>query len=302
MKYSELDISKLTLDEKYELIMHGITNLSNKEARDDEKVDFLIVLGGRPATLKARIIKTIELYKRGYGKYILFSGGHGWNKGVEENSEKDIEMIDFIKTNISPRLNGIERTSKEKEVLARYETYIGKNKEDEEIDLNKRIRDLSETQIMARMLQTLSDIPESCIYHEPFSTNTKENMEYTSALLKSLQKRGEVSEIKSIMLVTSSFHCRRSMLTFKKYLGDLKITSCPTTLDMKERGVTFEKSSILNNNYYRKQIEDEVQRIFDYIKNGSFEDADIDELVGEEYANKIRINQRNKNVNIVDFD
>ena len=112
MKFSELDKSKLSLEEKYELVMHGITDFAKEEANNEKKVDFLIVLGCRPIPLKARIIKAAELYKRKYAKYVLFSGGSAWNNKIEKGSAKDLEMIESVKKNVIPELLGENKSER----------------------------------------------------------------------------------------------------------------------------------------------------------------------------------------------
>ena len=283
MKFSELDVSKLSLEEKYELIMCGIKDYAEENVSENTKVDFLIVLGCRPVPLKARIIKAAELYKKGYAKYLLFSGGHGWNRKVEIESDKDREMIEAVRNIVNPQL--IEESINEKERAIDEKRQI--TPEERLEDLNAKIRNLSECQLMTRMMITLGEVPQNNIFHEPFSNNTVENIKYTEALFRSIIKRGEVSNIDSVMIITSSFHCRRAMLTFRKYFEKLKISACPTTLDFKERGLSLCKEDILNSEYYRKQIENEINAIINYTRNGSIEDCDISEVVGKELAKKI---------------
>ena len=288
MKFSELDISKLSLEERYELIMHGIQDYARVGVSEDTKADFLIVLGCRPVPLKARIIKAAELYKKGHAKYLLFSGGHGWNKKVEVASDKDREMIEAVKNIVSPQLIG--QVVNEKEQAIEEKMHMTPEERLEELDA--KIRNLSECQLMTKMMITLGDVPQSHIFHEPFSNNTVENIKYTEALFRSIVKRGEVPKIDSVMLVTSSFHCRRAVLTFRKYFKKFKILACPTTLDFKEKGLRFCKEDILNSEYYRTQIENELNAIVNYTKNSSIEDCDIAEVVDKKTAKRIEDKHR----------
>lgn len=283
MKFSELDKSKLSMEEKYELIMSEIHDYARQEAKEEQKVDFLIVLGCRPVPLKARIIKAAELYKRNYAKYILFSGGPAWNNKVERGSSKDLEMIEAVRQSVKPELLGENLDEKRRELEARFSEMLGEKPKSPE----DRIRELSECQLMSRMMITLGDVPAKRIFHEPFSNNTIENIKYAAALFENIQETGEVSKINSVMLVTSSFHCRRAILSFKKYFKDIDIHACPSTLDFKDKGITFCKEDILNSEYYRKQIENELDAIINYTRNGSIEDCDISEVVSNEVCKKI---------------
>lgn len=284
MKFSELDTSKLTIEEKYELVMNGVCDYAKENAKEEDKVDFLIVLGCRPAALKSRVVKAAELYKRGYAKYMLFSGGHGWNRNVVADSDKDIEMLETVKDIVNPKLLGLEPSEKELKI-----SEMSNESEEERMDsAMQKIRSSSESQLMAKMMHSLSDIPQTNVYHEPFSNTTIENIKYTEALFRGLVKRGEVPAINKVMIVTSSFHCRRAMLTFKKYFKNLDITACPATLDFKEKGIVFSKEGMIASDYYRKQIENELNAIVNYTRNGSIEDCDIGNLVSPKIAKAIK--------------
>ena len=128
-------------------------------------------------------------------------------------------------------------------------------------------------------------IPADNMFYEPYSNTTLENIKCIKYVFRGLEERGEVDNINSVMLVTSSFHCRRASLTFRKYFKGLDILTCPSTLDFQEKG--FSKETMLQSDYYRKQIENELNAIVNYTKNGSIEDCEIQEFVGEELAKKI---------------
>lgn len=284
MKFSELDKSKLSLEEKYELVMHGIKDYAKDEANKEDKVDFLIVLGCRPVPLKARIIKAAELYKKKYAKYVLFSGGPAWNNKVEKGSDKDLEMIESIRQIVKPELLGENQNEKVRKIEEKFNQMLGRKPK----SVEDKIRDLSECQLMSRMMITLGDVPAGNIFHEPFSNNTIENIKYTAALFKNIQSTGEVPKINRVMLVTSSFHCRRAMLSFRKYFKNIDICACPSTLDFKEKGLTFSKEDMLKSEYYKKQIENELDAIINYTRNGSIEDCDISDVIDEKMAKQIK--------------
>lgn len=66
-----------------------------------------------------------------------------------------------------------------------------------------------EAEYIKKYLQSIS-IPDSCIITENNSKNTYENAIFTKHILDSMQFKG------SILLVTSSFHMRRSLAIFNK--------------------------------------------------------------------------------------
>lgn len=292
MKFSELDKSKLSLEDKYELVMYGIKDFAKEEAEESKKVDFLIVLGCRPIPLKARIIKAAELYKRKFAKYVLFSGGSAWNNKVEKGSTKDLEMIESIKQSVIPELLGENKSERVRAVENKFYELLGEQPK----STDDKIRELSECQLMSRMMITLGNVPAGNIFHEPFSNNTIENIKYTAALFKNIQETGEVPKINKVMLVTSSFHCRRAVLSFKKYFKNIDICACPSTLDFKERGLTFCKEDMLKSEYYKKQIENELDAIINYTRNGSIEDCDISDVIDEKIAKQI--NEKHKEIEI----
>ena len=106
-------------------------------------------------------------------------------------------------------------------------------------------------------------------------------------MFKNIQSTGEVPKINRVMLVTSSFHCRRAILSFRKYFKDIDICACPSTLDFKEKGINFSRDDMINSDYYRKQIENELDAIINYTRNGSIEDCDISEVIDSQIAKKI---------------
>ena len=88
MKYSELDIKSLSDSEIYDLVMSGIVDYSKKEITPENNPDLLMVLGCSPLLMKARIVKMMHLYKQGYGKYVILTGGIGWHKLFKIENKK----------------------------------------------------------------------------------------------------------------------------------------------------------------------------------------------------------------------
>ena len=132
---------------------------------------------------------------------------------------------------------------------------------------------------------------EASYSRQTCSNNTIENIKYTAALFRNLQRPNNIGAINKVMIVTSSFHCRRAMLAFKKYFRNIEICSCPSTLDFKDKGITFCKADMLGHEYYRRQIENELDAIINYTRKGSIEDCDISLVVGEEMAKEIERRQ-----------
>ncbi|MDB6030285.1 MAG: hypothetical protein JWM16_623 [Verrucomicrobiales bacterium] len=67
----------------------------------------------------------------------------------------------------------------------------------------------------------LNGVPASAISLEPNSQNTKENAEFTCAILKS-------NDVKSAIIVTSWFHSRRSLACFEHFAPSIRFSSLPT--------------------------------------------------------------------------
>ncbi|MBQ9279972.1 MAG: YdcF family protein [Clostridia bacterium] len=311
MKFSELDYELLAksenIDYVYDLVMAGVEDYSKIEPTSENNPDFLVVLGCSPVPVKSRVIKTIELYKKGYGKYILLTGGKGWHKIAAKSEANRQRMIHAVKSTIDGKLTGEELSEKEKFVLQKYAETAEKEKivesNQEKLDENqhgdfakerveKRILRLTEVQLMQNIFYSLGEIPPIQVFHEPFSNTTLENVKYSQKLMEDLEKRGEVSKINRIMLVTSCFHCRRAILTFRRrFQDDVEIMACPGTYDLKSAGMSFTKEDLLGEKkegYYKKQIYNELNALINYSRNGSIADAEIEEFVGKETAKRIK--------------
>ena len=120
------------------------------------------------------------------------------------------------------------------------------------------------------------DIDNDKIFIESNSKNTIENMKYSKEMLDNLKKSGQISDIKRVMIITSSFHCKRAMLSMKKYFPDVEVMSCPSTNDLTEKGSIFNKESMMKNPYYMDQFRKELNAIVSYTRNGSIYDDEID--------------------------
>ena len=307
MKVSDLDYEKLTEEEKLSIVMAYIEDFSKGDFDEKKKADIIVVLGCSPYPLKARTLKTMELVKKGYAKLILFSGGLGW-KGLFEkkdpttgkiviNEEKRRSLIQAIKDNIDAELLGDNPTPRD---LAVHEAFMAELKarglDDEvmtyeESQDNKKLR-MTEVDFMKLIMLSNGGLQGVRFLHEPFSRTTKENMEYTKEVLRNAVKFGEIPKVKKMLIVTSAFHCKRAMLTFKKQFSDIEIEVCPATRDLEDRGVTLGEG-MLQNDYYREQIHRESQAIINYSRNGSIYDADLEDIVPIDVAKKIEKRQAN---------
>ena len=89
------------------------------------------------------------------------------------------------------------------------------------------------------------------------------------------------------MIITSSFHCRRAILSFKKHFPGIEVLACPATRDIESQGLTFTKESLMQSEYYSEQFRNELNAIINYTRNRSIEDMDIEEVLSPERAQEI---------------
>ena len=276
MKYSELDISKISDSKAYDLVMSGVKDYAKIPVDEESKPDLLIVLGATPIPMKARIIKTMQLYKNGYGKYIVLSGGKGWHKlfkTEDRNFKDDLERYTYYSG--KRRKYKLMRRALQKTIP---QELRNKNKQGKalyrhmhraiENNLNK-----SEADIGLKIIKACSEIgridPDK-IFLENNSSNTRENIVNS---MRVMQDREE--DIRSVMIITSCFHCKRTELTFKKFFPDVEVQACPSTKDLYDNGITLEKESLMSNPYYRQEVRNELRGIVEYSRNGSIADEEI---------------------------
>ena len=274
MRISELNYELLSEDEQYSIVMSNIYDMAKTVPNELEKADLIVVLGCSPIPLRYRILKMMELVKLGYSKNVLFSGGKGWQKLFRK---QDLETGKVV----------INEAKKE-ELLRAVRSCIDENllSSDEE-----KILDMSEAELMKLIVISNGGLSNTKIFHEPFSYNTRENIEYGRTLINELLKRKEINKLERMIIVTSSFHCKRAYLTFKKAFQDIEILACPATLDLEDRGTSLGRA-MLSNAYYNKQIHLECNAIVNYSKNGSILDAELIDLVPKEVAFEIEERQK----------
>lgn len=107
-------------------------------------------------------------------------------------------------------------------------------------------------------------VSEKDILVETTSKNTKENV---LASLIILDRFFELHKIKRLLIVTASYHMRRTYLTFKTYMPNwIEYSFCPA-----EDEYTNKNNWLLHENS-RKRVIDESRKIIRYIRQGSIKD------------------------------
>ncbi len=298
MKISELDYSKLSEDEMYSIVTSGIIDLEGVEPTDKTLSDVIVVLGCSPRPLKARIKKMMALQKSGYSKRVLFSGGKGWQSLVKKDPNKRKVLLEDIRQAVSADLLGDNPSQIELDLYERFnegmKKIMGPNYKtktyQERIDDEKM--ELTEEEYMQLIMLTNGGLRTAKMYNEPFSTNTKENMLYTGKVFKKIEEEKK-EPIERVMIVTSSFHCRRAYLTFKKNFPNIDFIVVPSTEDLKEYGLDY-SIGMIQNEKYRNYIKGEAKKIIDYSKKGDILDVQLSDLVGEEESKRIEQSQKQK--------
>ena len=297
MKISELDYDKLTEEDMYNLIMSGLVDYEGQKLTDETKSDIIVVLGCSPRPLKARIKKMMALQRAGYSNKVLLSGGRGWQKLVKQNPERRPELIQAIKDVIASELLGDNPQKVELDTYAKFVEQMqkltdGKYKAksyQEKLDDSKF--EMTEEEFMKLIIITNGGVGMGVkMYHEPFSTNTKENTFYIGKVFKNIE-RETGKKIDRAMIVTSAYHCTRSRLTLKKAYPEMEFLMAPSTEDLAEYGIDI-SPKMMEIPKYHKQIIGEAKRIIEYSKKGDIQDVELTELVSKEVADDIETRQR----------
>lgn len=110
-------------------------------------------------------------------------------------------------------------------------------------------------------------VPESSIIMENHSQNTIENV--LCSLLE-LQRAMWLNEVKSVLLVTTTFHMRRS-LHIARYLFPSHINVYPCPAD----DTTTKRDNWMNTAEGTDRAKEEVANIVRYVKNGVIPDFEI---------------------------
>ena len=272
MRLSEIDIRKLTDEEKLAIVMSGIHDIETEEVGNHNRADMIVVLGASPRAVNSRIKKMIRLVNKGFSNRVLLSGGLGWHRlfessgncdkrSAEELEKKRRQLLRDIREIINPGLLGLSPSEKEKA--------LGFFNED---DVERKNQAKKEAQIMDLIVLSNGGLKGVKVMHEPFSDNTMENAKYAKSLVDIGVKRKELPQMSRIIIITSYYHCKRSALTFEKAFPGCEIIPCPS-MDISNPDAT--------------EIDKECKRMIDYAKKGDLRDARLVELVGLERAKEI---------------
>ncbi|MBS4198543.1 YdcF family protein [Bacillus sp. FJAT-49732] len=107
-------------------------------------------------------------------------------------------------------------------------------------------------------------VPEEDILVETISTHTKENI---LASLLVLDRYFDLHKIERLLIVTASYHMRRTFLTLKTYMPDwIEFSLCPA------EDQSTKKDNWFLNVHGRKRVTEESRKIISYIKEGAIVD------------------------------
>ena len=216
------DGRELTSEELFDFVIgNNITDLAKSKNKSENKADIAIVLGniGLPTT-RERAIKAFELYKLGFVKKVIFTGGIG--KDRDEKSIMDPKSLeDYMNNELVEGQEWNDRT----EADWGAETLI---KEQFDENYQEHIEKLTD-----EFLKDVGINPED-ILTEAMSTTTQENAEFCKNIFDSEEIETGL-QIKTAILVTTCTHGSRAIRQFKKVFGDkIKLTWCPSTLDLEQ--------------------------------------------------------------------
>ncbi|MGE7837704.1 YdcF family protein [Viridibacillus arvi] len=126
---------------------------------------------------------------------------------------------------------------------------------------------LNEAQLLKQRAIELG-IPEEDILTEDLSLHTKENV---LASLLILDRAFELHNIKRILVVTTRYHMRRTLLNLNTFMPEwIQYSICSVDDNTTKANNWFE------NPYGRKRVEMEANKIIKYVKQGSIMDEIID--------------------------
>ena len=126
-------------------------------------------------------------------------------------------------------------------------------------------REISEAEYLANILRK-EGVPEEAILVEDRATTTKENMLYGTILFN---KAFKIQNVKSVMIVTSASHLRRSLGLGKLFLPrSVKVTGCPAS-------VPEDPIAVLNTEHGRYWAMRELPLLKSLIDNGLIDDIEF---------------------------
>ncbi|WP_218094342.1 YdcF family protein [Paenibacillus solanacearum] len=111
-------------------------------------------------------------------------------------------------------------------------------------------------------------VSEEDILVEPLSTNTRDNVLFSS---KILEDSIGLATVRRILIVTTTYHMRRAFMTMKTYLPDsITYTFCPVDDQNTKRENWF------LNEKGTARAREECKKIIIYTRNGQLRDFDIE--------------------------
>lgn len=121
----------------------------------------------------------------------------------------------------------------------------------------------TEAELMRDKAVELGVAPENVLV-EKESTNTKENV---LASLLVLDRAFQLHRLRRILVVTTTYHMKRTHLTLKTYMPEwVSYSLCP--VDDRTTG----KNNWWLNRYGRKRVKEESLKIIEYIQMGALKD------------------------------
>jgi hypothetical protein len=262
--------------------MTGVEDCSGRKPKESEMPEYVILPGAMPTILEARINKLDALYKNGWCKNIIISGGNIWKDRIPDKpgdtSQQRLlktkhrlvlqrifkNLFEYTRSDESTKIRDL--ISMRKVLVKNSDKYIGE----------------SEGNLGYILFKNKNDSNKPTAFIDTKATNTKENSLRSHDIVEDneSEKGRTADDVKKIMIVTSTFHCRRTMLTFKKDFPNAEIIACPTMSKI-------DKKEFINTPNIINQLRNECKKCIDYIKKGDLADIEIEEIVGKKRATEI---------------
>lgn len=242
------DCRELTPEELFNFVIgNNITDLARLKKTDDNIADIAIVLGNvELPTTRERAIKAFELYRLGFVKRIIFTGGIN----IKRDKKGIMHPKSFEEYMSNDLVEGIEwQDLPEADWGA--ETFA---KDEFDEDYSKHSSRLTE-----EFLKSIGVNPED-VLTEAMSTTTQENAEFCKNIFESEDVENGI-QVRKAILVTTCTHGNRATRQFKKVFGDrIKLTWCPSTLDLEKHESI--KAILSTQNFNEIAFRNELRRIY----------------------------------------
>ena len=241
------DGRELTPEELFDFVIgNNITDLAKKEKKDENMADIAIVLGNiELPTTRERALKACELYKLGFVKKIIFTGGMS-----KQRDKKSFMHPETFKAYMSNEVvQGLEwKDLTEADWGA--ETFAT-----EEFDENYKKHSLKTENFFREV-----GIDPKDILTEDRSTTTQENAEFCKNIF-AIEEIETGTKINSAIIVTTCTHGNRATRQFKKVFGDnIKLRWCPATVDLEQHESL--KNILRASHFNEVEFRRELKRIY----------------------------------------